>query len=317
MSKRGVIAFYLFMLFVVIVILALAFAKPLTQNSEDAMDRISIQINYTDISRGLVGYYKLNENGVQVKEYAGFNINGTVNTSTFNSTGKINGAYDFNGVNNSINLGSNTSLFPTNFSYSVWVYPTNFPTAYNQIIGRDSGTNAYTVLLVKSNGKLAPYIYGTASINYDGTGSHTLTTGSWSHIVMTYNLVDGLSGYVNGELDGTASANGVPASTTANTTVGYSEPYGRYFNGTIDDVRIYNVSLSQSQINQIFNDGQGTEDDPLFDINATVTTNISCDNATTYQDRANCTSIDVLPAFFVWMLLGIAGVIIYAIGRGG
>ena len=42
---------------------------------------------------------------------------------------------------------------------------------------------------------------------------------------------------------------------------------------------------------------------------------LDCGNATTYQDRANCTSTDSLPWFYILILLGLGGILIKSIGR--
>ena len=42
---------------------------------------------------------------------------------------------------------------------------------------------------------------------------------------------------------------------------------------------------------------------------------LDCGNATSYQDKANCTSTDSLPWFYVLIIFGLAGILIKAVGQ--
>ena len=78
-------------------------------------------------------------------------------------------------------------------------------------------------------------------------GNEVLIPDIWTHLAMTY---DGstLRFYVNGTL-----VNSTPESGSAQTSkdalqIGGDNIYGQFFNGLIDEVRIYNVVLNQEQI---------------------------------------------------------------------
>ncbi|MDQ3584110.1 MAG: LamG domain-containing protein, partial [Pseudomonadota bacterium] len=47
-----------------------------------------------------------------------------------------------------------------------------------------------------------------------------------------------------------------PSNTTTNTYIGYRQSGGEYFSGDIDDVRIYNRSLSSPEVQSIYTYGQ-------------------------------------------------------------
>ena len=202
----------------------------------------------------LVSYYRLEGNSNDSK---GSN-NGTDSNITYSvGNGKFNQGAGFNSASpSSINIGSAAGLSPTALTYSAWINPTSFPNAYNSIISRSNTPTGtpYIALLVKSTGKLAPYVYGSASISYDGTGTNTLSTGSWYLITMTYDSTNGLICYVNGSVDGTAAANGNLASVNNSTGIGYDPFYAdRYFNGKIDDVAIFNRSLTATEAGYLYN----------------------------------------------------------------
>ena len=83
----------------------------------------------------------------------------------------------------------------------------------------------------------------------------TYTSGVWTHVVLTYSVSDGGRKYINGVADLTGGG-GLSGSFRVNIG-GYNN--GASFNGDIDDVRFYDTVLSQSDVDEIFNLGNGTE----------------------------------------------------------
>ncbi len=141
-------------------------------------------------------------------------------------------------------------------TYSAWVKGTSFPNAYNTAhILNDSNSN-YVGILVKSNGKLALLIgIGGTDKSYDGTGSHTLSTATWYYLTLVYSNAGGLIGYVNAASDGThAGGTNLNALSTQIYRVG-TDPVnaGRFWNGTLDEVRISTVVRAPDWITTEYN----------------------------------------------------------------
>lgn len=85
--------------------------------------------------------------------------------------------------------------------------------------------------------------------------SSAIPAGTWTHIVATYNRSDS-NIYVNGELNvQNTSFAGIMDINGANFTVGGSTKYGAYFNGSIDEVLVYNRSLTPSEVRDHFTNG--------------------------------------------------------------
>jgi hypothetical protein len=59
--------------------------------------------------------------------------------------------------------------------------------------------------------------------------------------------------YINGVQIGSLNATGNIVSSTAPLTIGGNRVWGEFFNGAIDDVRIYNRALSASEIQSLMN----------------------------------------------------------------
>ena len=78
-------------------------------------------------------------------------------------------------------------------------------------------------------------------------GTTALTANTWAHLALTY---DGTAVrfYVNGNLTGTTTKTGTISSSTGALTIGSDPFYGQYFAGLIDEIRVYNIALTQAQI---------------------------------------------------------------------
>ena len=81
---------------------------------------------------------------------------------------------------------------------------------------------------------------------------HTISNNQWIHTVLTLDESGAIKLYINGIL---RSTNNLPAgekmqSNTRTVRIGHAsaDSHDRYFNGTIDEVRIYNRALSASEI---------------------------------------------------------------------
>jgi hypothetical protein len=145
-------------------------------------------------------------------------------------------------------------MHPAAVTYSAWVKATSFPSAYNGVIERINADPTYTALAVKSSGKLACFVSTLGLVSYDGTGSHTLSTGTFYYLAMVYSSTVGLVGYVNAAQDGTAAANG-PANTAAIAINIGRDPNAAagYWNGVIDEARIASVARSADWITTEYN----------------------------------------------------------------
>lgn len=218
------------------------------------------QFAQADITTGLVAYYTFDDgSGTTAADSAGTNT-GTLSGSTIPTWvgGKIGAhALAFNGSTAYVNVPDATALNPTAITVSAWVNFTSFGSSYNAIVSKvTAGGGAYYQLFVKSNGTLAVYMTGSSgAIDYDGTGSHTLTLNTWYHIAFTYDSSTGLIGYVNGVQDATVGASGtLTAPTGVPLTISNdTNTAGRFAAASIDDVRIYNRAFTSSDITQLFN----------------------------------------------------------------
>jgi hypothetical protein len=119
----------------------------------------------------------------------------------------------------------------------------------------------------------APAIGGTFSGgNANVYGSAALATNSWTHVAATY---DGgaLRLFVNGTQVSSVAQNGSIATSANPLQIGGDGIYGQYFQGAIDEVRIYNRALSQAEIQADMGVAIGNSVMPPANLTATSVSN--------------------------------------------
>jgi len=160
------------------------------------------------------------------------------------------GSTDFDGSNDYIDLGDDSSLdITSNISLSMWVkFDSGSATQF--LMGRDDDVNRNFELGISSN-KLFWNIYsGGVAKGGSGLGS-ALSDNVWYHITATYDGSN-LKTYVNGSLDSTNSGTGAIDNDNVSFTIGAREGgMDRHFNGKMANVAIHSSALTQSQIQEL------------------------------------------------------------------
>ncbi len=196
---------------------------------------------------GLVAAYAFDEgSGTSVADASGSGNTGTAANTTWAGTGKYGGALSFNGTSSRVTVPDSASLQLTGaMTLEAWVNPSTVTSAWRDVIAKGND-NYYLMATSTPQGRPA----GGAIIrnrSTNATGTANLATSTWTHLAATFNG-SALRLYVNGTLVRTTSRTGNIATSTDALTIGSDPFYGQYFTGLIDEIRIYNVELSQAQI---------------------------------------------------------------------
>jgi uncharacterized repeat protein (TIGR02543 family) len=209
-----------------------------------------------------------------VKDYSGYSNTGTVNGATWTSDGKVGGCYSFNGTNNDVTIADASNLdgdgLWAEITIEHWIYlsvnqfatrtvskmcPSTTAQRSYQIGFQTTGTSGgvanclYGAVVVGSNSYQEAYMPYTSPLN----------TSVWYYVVLTYKSGDGVRVYLNGvqvafKAVGVFNIQGSPDKPLY---VGRRyETTGTFFNGKIDDVRLYNRSLSSAQILQRYTESK-------------------------------------------------------------
>lgn len=228
--------------------------------------------NYVS-TNGLIGWWPFSGNA---NDLSGNLNNGLINGASLTNDrfGNTNSAYNFDGINDWIEINDNVTIRPANeITISLWAYveplqsngsftrilskqynePQNFG-SYQIITGSNPqfGKTGITVRTGPGNSQTTPGVY-----NWSGNGSNNLLS-EWQHIVGTY---DGsiLKFYQNGQLISSIVHSGNLFYDNGNLLFGKGITGGSipgsnmYFNGKIDDVGIWNRSLDQCEILNLYN----------------------------------------------------------------
>jgi hypothetical protein len=227
---------------------------------------------YASLRQGLVGAWcpSLGASGYRLIDRSGNNNHGVLTGMDPGTDWVASGsglALDFDGADDYVDLQTSGKQYPdlTRATWNFWVNFANFSKTYNQIaetFGTDGiNTNYQFSCLVKSNGKLAFYIFGANTgnqSNYDGTGSFTLSANTWYMLTYVFRGGSRQEGYVNGQLDGSvASPVSTMTASAQNVRIAFSSFADRYPAMRIDDARLYSRDLTPSEIQQLYTGGRG------------------------------------------------------------
>lgn len=193
------------------------------------------------------GYWTFDEtSGSTASDSSGNENNGSVYGASWTSSGKMDGALDFDGSNDYVELPGIINPVDDKFTASAWVRLDT--SSGDHVIFQQDGTGGRSWITRKSNGTLQSYIGGGYT---NSTG--TLSVGQWHHVAVTY---DGTTVrlWLDGILDGSSNRSG--ESSTGNILVGKHKSLGKYWNGKIDNVRIFNYKLDSEEIKSLFEQGQ-------------------------------------------------------------
>jgi hypothetical protein len=202
----------------------------------------------TVVPAGLVAAYGFNEgNGTTVSDLSGNNNTGVITGATWTTRGRFGTALDFNGVNNVVRIPAAAALnLSSAMTLEAWIKPTATQSGWRTVMQRE--VDAYFLNASNSNGPLLPSGGGT----FNGTvayvsGSTPNAVNAWTHVALTYDGAT-LQLYVNGVQASSQVRTGGIQTNSNPLWIGGNSPYGEYFQGLIDEVRVYNRALNQAEI---------------------------------------------------------------------
>ena len=183
-------------------------------------------------------------------------------TTTTDRFGVAGSAYDFDGVDDYVEITSlNANTFPNTFSFSVWTKLDS----EGHIIGTYKEYDGSFALALDSS-RILVIMYDESGTGHNIEYPMTIDTSQWYNIIVVNDdvnnvmklYVDGVFKESNTDVDGGMRQNG------ENLLIGsrWKSPTGvnYFFDGNLDDIRIYNRALTEEEIGQLYHeDGWDTK----------------------------------------------------------
>ena len=159
------------------------------------------------------------------------------------------------GVDDYVTVSDDTSLALTNVTIAAWFNVTPV-SSITTILSKDSSYK----LEIDANGNLKASLYDSSAWNFI-LSTLALPSNKWIFITFTFNGTD-LNLYVDGVLNQSSSPSPVIsiASSTNDLYIGSAAGSSSFFDGSIDDIAVWDSALSQSDITAIYNSGSGISD---------------------------------------------------------
>lgn len=247
----------------------------------NAIEILRIDDSEPAITHGLVGHWPLDEsNGVSANDVSGQGYTGLLERGlTFDNnktSGQIGGAVIFDGSDDRISLPDIDDGLQSSFSVSAWVRPSNAEGGYQGVFG---STTSGGFMMFINQGKLA----FTVPTNESGrklVSEGTIQNNVWQMITCTFDGRD-MHWYINGKNVHNESLSGTWNDRSV-AWIGWSGWGEEYFEGGIDDVRLFNNALTEQQVFSLFEEVNVS----TTLVNLASEANLSMEGTENWQDSA-------------------------------
>ena len=211
-----------------------------------------ITVSGADLDSGLIAHWAMNETaGLTAADSSGHNDHGTLTAGPVWTSGKFGGGLRFDGVDDFVDVPDGPVLNPTSaLTLAVWFKSANVAAGAMLICKGNSGTQ-YNLREFQNSVR---FRVSAGSGLTDLEVTYPFTNGGWYHVAGVY---DGstMRVFVNASQVGTSLAKtGALLSDTVGLALGKrSGANNNFFNGILDDARIYARALSVAELTALFN----------------------------------------------------------------
>lgn len=286
-----------------------------------------------ELQRGLVGWWKMDGNAKDATPYANnWTVNGAV--PGVDRTSRAGSAYNFTAASsNYLSLGTGANYNYNEFSVSLWARGnSSTQTHVKNLIGKGDWNTSNNWYLGFKSGTALSFVYG---VGWDAGPSYSLGSfdvTQWHHYVGVASSTQ-LKLYLDGSLVSTATISHGSVVSALDLQIARSSYYGNFFDGSVDDVRMWNRAISQSEATALYGqydtatkvnagkkgligqwkmNGNAKDDSPLAN-NATVTAaTLTTDRkgksngaydfngSSAYMSAGNPSNLSLTPSTFTW-----------------
>ena len=204
----------------------------------------------TTLTDNLVSYYTFDSDATD-----SLGINDGTNIGGINQESKINNGYEFNGTGANVDIPNITTISNAlNYSVSLWYKTSDTSTERDLYHVIKTGTNKNHLKFGANN------LYGCIyEGGYTCKSQATTDTASWHHVVVIWDATQNVMTmyFDNVSVSGTSTI-GSPSSEGASIG-GSADGLYEFFNGSIDEVGIWNRTLTITEVNELYNSDSGNQ----------------------------------------------------------
>ena len=222
-------------------------------DSRNGIIKPRIKVDAALNALGLVGHWKFDENaGTTAADSSGSGNTGTLTSGAGWGAGQNSAAVSFDGVDDYVQVGSQSSLVMTNTaSFTAWIHPAAPFTSGGIIINKEG---EYEIARFSDGTIQCAFANTNPGWNWINTGA-VAPLNQWTHVAVVYE--SGIvKTYINGVLTHTYNGSGAVGdvdNTQNDFRIGGRQAVPHPFQGRIDEVRIYNRAISATEITQLMN----------------------------------------------------------------
>src|SRR3989344_8010310 len=209
------------------------------------------------LGSGLIGYWNFDESsGAVASDSSGNGLTGTLQSNAAWTAGKVGGAGQLDGSGDFVNVPHNNALNAgTEVTISAWINADSLA-AYNTIVQK--GVN-YGLQLGGSNPSELSFFFNNGGLIGHYTSGANIQTGRWYHVAATFNeATNEIKIYLDGANIYTDTQSLDMNTDTSDILIGNSGG-SEYWDGALDDVRVYSRALTPVEIQQLYQFGTGPD----------------------------------------------------------
>ncbi len=195
--------------------------------------------------------------GETAEDLTGNGHTATIEGASWSTHGRYGGAMEFDASEEDVlKVPDSPELdFSEEFTLEAWVHPSGEESSWAPIVakqqGGGKGAHRYAYWLHESwegaNYPAGGFETSTEGQDREAVPTEHLSENHWTHLAITFDGAK-LRLYVDGELVKDESTTGMAQITEGDLQIGGSTEHGDFFNGRIDEVRIYNRALGGGEV---------------------------------------------------------------------
>jgi hypothetical protein len=212
-----------------------------------------------DLLESAVGIWLFDDGGGDVaQDSSGNGHDGKLMNGPKWVKGKFSMALEFDGKDDYVDCGDADNLNVNNFTIMAWVFPTEIDAATHEMIagkGWSATERSYYLSILKGNPFVSFRNPGNTA-QADVQGNTALQKSKWYHLAGTNNREENKATiYLDGVKENEKDIDYDVMVTPKPLWIGNLGDHTLHFDGIIDDFAIFNVALTESEINNIMTKG--------------------------------------------------------------